>query len=107
MMIRDNAGKSSPSVVGRDVKLGAGLLFAESVENASLASALAACGATNMTEGTPEHALARAIAPSPTLVDADVVAAWRSLSPAAVVELTTFVSLAQLLHRLESYFSHE
>jgi hypothetical protein len=105
MMIRDNLSKTAPSVVGRDVKLGAGLLFAEAAHNARLAGELRACGAKDLEEGTPAHVLARAIAPSPTAVDAAVVEASRSLAPAAIVELVTFVSLAQLLHRLESYYA--
>jgi hypothetical protein len=104
MMLRDNLAKTAPSIVGRDVKLGAGLIFAEAVANAQLAAGLRACGATELAEGTPAHVLARAIAPSPSTVDADVIAACRSLSAPAIVELTTFVSLAQLLHRLESYY---
>jgi hypothetical protein len=49
--------------------------------------------------------LARAIAPSPAAVDGDVVASCRDLSPAAIVEVVTFVALLQLLHRLETYYA--
>jgi hypothetical protein len=34
-----------------------------------------------------------------------VIAASRALTPAAIVEVVTFIALLQLLHRLESYYS--
>jgi AhpD family alkylhydroperoxidase len=104
-MLRDNLAKTVTSVVGRDVKLGAGLAFADAVGNARLAGELRACGATELPEDGPTSVLARAIAPTPARVGADVVATCTSLSPAAIVELTAFVSLMQLIHRLESYYA--
>jgi alkylhydroperoxidase family enzyme len=103
-MLRDDIGRGVTSIVGRETKLGAGLIFAEAVGNDRLASELRACGATKLTEDSPAYRLAQAIAPSPVRVDADVVAASRALAPAAIVELIAFVALAQLLHRLESYY---
>lgn len=104
MMLRDNLAKTAPSVVGRGTKLGAALLFAETAENQQLAGELRACGAEELASDTAAHTLARAIATSPTKVDAAVVEACRELTPPAIVELVTCVSLAQLLHRLEAYF---
>lgn len=105
MMLRDNLAKTAPSVVGRETKLGAALSFAEMAGNRQLEGELRACGAKELTAGTAAHTLARAIATSPTKVDGVVVEACRELTPPAIVELVTCVSLAQLLHRLEAYFS--
>jgi hypothetical protein len=100
-MIRDNFCQS---VVGREVKLAAGLLHAEAVHDASLAEQLRAAGAKPCAESAV-HVLARAASPSPAAVDAEVVAACRELAPAAIVEVVTFIALLQLLHRLESYYA--
>jgi alkylhydroperoxidase family enzyme len=100
MMLRDNF---SESVVGRAEKLSAGLIYAHAVQNDALADQLRAAGATPVAESTVQ-ALARAVSPSPAAVDAALVAACRDLSPAAIVEVVTFIALLQLLHRLESYF---
>jgi alkylhydroperoxidase family enzyme len=99
-MIRDNFYESA---VGRDKKLAAGLIFAEAIGNDALANGLRATGA-KPTDDERIQTLARALAPSPSIVDADVVASCRELSPAAIVEVTTFISLLQMLHRLERYF---
>jgi hypothetical protein len=99
-MIRDNYYESA---VGRDKKLAAGLIFAEAIGNDAIADGLRATGA-KPTDDARIQTLARALAPSPTIVDADVVESCRDLSPAAIVEVTTFISLLQMLHRLERYF---
>jgi hypothetical protein len=49
--------------------------------------------------------LARAAAPSPAEIDADVVAACREgeLSAAAIVEVVTWLSVLAMLHRLSCF----
>jgi hypothetical protein len=100
-MVRDNF---CDSVVGRAEKLSAGLIYAETVRNDSLAQLLRTAGATRVAESSVQ-ALARAVSPSPAAVDEGVLAACRDLAPAAIVEVVTFIALLQLLHRLESYYS--
>jgi alkylhydroperoxidase family enzyme len=100
MIIRDHFCESA---IGRDKKLGAGLIYVEAIGNGSVADALRAAGA-KPTDDARVASLARALAPSPTAVDASVVDACRELSPAAIVEVTTFIALLQMLHRLERYF---
>jgi alkylhydroperoxidase family enzyme len=100
-MIADNLKES---VVGREAKLGAGLVYAEAVHDAPLADELRALGAKELAESSV-LTLARAIAPSPAAVDDGVVAACRDLSPAGIVEVVTFVALLQLLHRLSTFYA--
>ena len=99
-MIRDNLAES---VVGREAKLAAGLTYAAAVADEALAEDLRALGARPGGDGAVQR-LAEAIAPSPAAVDADVVAACRSLPPAAIVETVTFVALLQLLHRVGTFY---
>ncbi len=99
-MIRDNFCET---VVGRDEKLSAGLVYANAVRDDSLAEQLRAAGGTTAAQ-SPVQALARALSPSPVAVDEGVIASCRDLAPAAVVEIVTFVALLQLLHRLEGYY---
>lgn len=99
-MIRDNL---SETVVGRDEKLAVGLPYASVVQDAPLDAELRALGATERPD-SPLEPLARAIAPSPAAVDADVLASCRGLSAAAIIETVTFVALLQLLHRLSSFY---
>jgi hypothetical protein len=100
-MVRDNFCES---VVGREEKLSAGLIYAEAIQNDSLAQQLRRAGATKVAESSVQ-ALARAVSPSPAVVDEGVLAACRDLAPAAIVEVVTFIALLQLLHRLESYYA--
>ena len=100
-MIRDNFCET---VVGRDQKLAAGLIYADVVGDASLAAQLRAAGAEPVAESSVQ-VLARAVAPSPAIVDEPVIASCGNLSPAAIVEVVTFIALLQLLHRLESYYA--
>ena len=58
-MIRDNF---RDTVVGRGEKLAAGLVFADTVGNASLAAELRAAGAAPVAP-SPVQALARAVSP--------------------------------------------
>jgi alkylhydroperoxidase family enzyme len=99
-MIKENLGDS---VVGRDEKLSAGLIYARTVGNVSLAEELRALGATELPDA-PSQTLARAISPSPAVVDEHVLAACRPLPPAAIVEVVSFVSVLQLLHRLTTFY---
>lgn len=99
-MVKDNL---SESVIGLDNKLAAGLIYAQTIGNPSLAEELRALGATELPD-SPTQTLARAISSSPAAMDQRVIEAARAISPAGIVELVTFVALLQLLHRLSSYF---
>jgi hypothetical protein len=48
--------------------------------------------------------LARAVSPSPAAVDASVLESSRAIPPAGIVELVTFISVLQMLHRLSSFY---
>jgi alkylhydroperoxidase family enzyme len=99
-MLRDNL---TETVVGKAAKLGVGLIYAEVVESPSLAIQLRAAGAVPLTDPAI-IALARAVAPSPSVMDDAVMTAAASLSPAAIVEVVTFIALMQLIHRLQTYY---
>ncbi len=101
-MIKDNLG--GESVVGRENKLAAGLIYAHTVGNPALAEELRALGARELPD-SPAQILARAISPSPAAVDQDVIESSRAIPPAGIVELVAFVSLLQLLHRLSSFYA--
>jgi hypothetical protein len=127
-MLRENLDPTS-SVIGIDVKVMIGSIFATVVSDESLAadvSALArhagvdgeqlvAAAAFARGERTalpgvtgPVKAaltLALAASPSPARVDAAIVEACRQgrLSPAAIVEVVTWLAVLQLLHRLTCY----
>jgi alkylhydroperoxidase family enzyme len=100
-MIKENF---SESVIGRDNKLAAGMIYARAVGNSSLAEDLRALGARELPD-SPVQILARAISPSPAEVDQSVLESSRAISPAGIVELVTFISLLQMLHRLSSFYS--
>jgi hypothetical protein len=101
-MLRDNLDAST-SVIGVPRKLAAGVVFAQTVGDSSLAAQLLQVGSI---EPDPRvEALARAIAPSPAEVDDAVVERCRELAPAAIVEIVTFVSVMQCVHRLEAFYS--
>jgi hypothetical protein len=101
-MLRDNLDAQA-SVVGVPAKLGAGVVFAQAVGSAALEAELRRLGEVETSEVI--ETLARAIAPSPSRVDDGVVERCRSLAPEAIVEIVTFVSLMQLLHRLEAFYA--
>lgn len=103
-MIELNFG-AGESVIGQHQKRAAGLVYAECVGNASLAEALRATGAVPLPPDSPVQRLARAIAPSPARVDEDAMQAARALPPAGIVELVSFVSVLQLLHRISSFYA--
>jgi hypothetical protein len=100
-MIRDNLWET---VVGRDAKLGAGLIYADTVGSRSLAGELRALGAADLPASSPIAVLARAASPSPSEVDAAVVETARTIGAEGIVEVVAFLALMQLLHRLGRYY---
>lgn len=102
-MIKDNFSENE-SVIGRENKLAAGLIYARTVGNPSLAEELRSLGARELPD-SPTQLLARAISPSPAAVDQDVIESSRAIPPAGIVELVAFVSLLQMLHRLSSFYA--
>lgn len=99
-MIRDNF---AADVIGHDDKLAAGLIYAQTVGNSSLAEALRALGAKELPD-SPIQTLSRAISSSPAAVGQSVIESSRSIPPAGIVELVTFVSVLQMLHRLSTFY---
>jgi hypothetical protein len=99
-MIKDNLGAT---VVGRANKLAAGLVYASTVGDAPLAAELRALGAEELPD-SPTQRLARAISPSPAAVDAAILESARAIPAAGIIEVVSFVSLMQLLHRLTTYY---
>ncbi len=92
------------SAVGLATKIAAGRIFADTVGATWLDAALASL---HRTTGEPDPAaltLARAVSPSPAVVDDATIDACRSLSSAAIVEVVTFVSVMQMLHRLAVFY---
>jgi hypothetical protein len=100
VMIEENL---SESVIGLDNKLAAGLIYAHAIGNPSLAEELRALGAREPSD-SPTQTLARAISTSPAAVDQSVLDTSRAIPPAGIVELVTFVSVLQMLHRLSSFY---
>ena len=99
-MIEENLGES---VIGLENKLAAGLIYARTVGNPSLAQELRALGARELPD-SPTQTLARAISSSPAAVDQNVLESSRAIPPAGIVELVSFVSVLQMLHRLSSFY---
>ncbi len=100
-MIRDNLGES---IIGRDQKLSAGLIYARTVENPALETELTvALGARELPE-SPTLILARAISSSPAAVDGRAIEAAREIPPAGIVELVSFIAVLQMLHRLSCFY---
>jgi alkylhydroperoxidase family enzyme len=99
-MIKENFTEGG---IDRDEKLAAGLTYARTVGNPSLAEELGTLGATDLPD-SPVQTLARAISPSPAMVDDHVIESSRSMAPAEIVELVAFISVLQLLQRLNSYY---
>ena len=128
-MLRENLDPDT-TVIGLDVKVLAGAIFAEVVADRALAADVQALAVRNGVAvshldearrfawdriGEPPSSdpkaraallLARAAAPSPAEIDADNVAACRDagLSAPAIVELVSWLSVLQMLHRLSSYY---
>jgi hypothetical protein len=99
-MLEENLGES---VIGLDDKLATGLIYADTVGNPSLVRELRSLGARELPD-SPTQTLARAISPSPAALDQKVLESPRALPPAGIVELVTFVSVLQMLHRLSSFY---
>ena len=99
-MIKENFIEGS---VKRDEKLAAGLTYARTVGNRSMEEELSTLGAKDLSD-SPLQTLARAISPSPAMVDDTVVESSRSISAAAIVELVTFIAVLQMLQRLSSFY---
>jgi alkylhydroperoxidase family enzyme len=100
-MIRDTL--AGETVIGRDQKLAAGLIFAQTVQSETLEAELRALGATEMPD-SPALTLTRAISPSPAQVHAETVESARAIEPAGIVETVSTVALFQLLHRLSTFY---
>ena len=129
-MLRENLDPST-TVLGLDTKVLAGLIYARVVADGALEADVRALAArTGVTESQMEEAarfavspdtatpgadpqrraallLARAASPSPAEITPEVVAACReaALSAPAIVELVTWLSVLQMLHRLSCFFS--
>jgi hypothetical protein len=101
-MLRDNLDATT-SVIGVPRKLGAGIAFARAIGDEAVEAQLRRLGSAEADARV--EALARAIAPSPAVVDEAVLERCRTLPPPAIVEVVTFVSLMQLLHRVETYYT--
>lgn len=127
--LRENLDPTS-TVIGLDVKVLAGVVFAEIVGDDSLAGDVRALAARNAVseaqiadalrfartpgDGPPDAdgrlrsalVLSRAASPSPARIDAETVAACHDgeLSPAAIVELVCWLSVLQMLHRLSCFY---
>jgi hypothetical protein len=99
-MIRDNFAEG---VIERDEKLATGLVYAEIVGDAALAEELRKLGAKAL-GNSPVQILARAISPSPAAVDESVMESIREIQPAGIIEVLSFVSVMQMLHRREVFY---
>lgn len=130
VILRDNLDAGT-SLVGVPLKCEAGIVYSTVVENRALAAEVARLAARNRVsseqvdavtkfargDASPPPAadskaraalmLAKAASPSPAVIDDAIVSACRSaeLPAAAVVELVTWISVLQMLHRLSSYYS--
>jgi alkylhydroperoxidase family enzyme len=133
-MLRENLDPAT-TVVGLDVKVLAGIVYAEVVADRTLGADVRALAPRNgVTEtrldaairfAAHRHAadaapgrdpkvraalrLAQAASPSPAEIDGDVVAACREggLSAPAVIELVSWIAVLQMLHRLSCYLAVE
>jgi alkylhydroperoxidase family enzyme len=110
-MLRENLDPAS-SVIGLATKVAAGAEFAAVVGNEQLLADMRAlarrAGAEPDDAATATLlALARAAAPSPARVDTATVAACDAagLTAPAIIELITWLSVLQMLHRLTCYLT--
>lgn len=127
--LRENLNPQTTQI-GLDVKAMAGVVFATVVADTELSAEIRVIGlaqgvdsslmdalehfSLNADSGTPVTEkttsalllLARAASPSPADVNADVLEACRdcALSSAAIVELVTWLSVMQMLHRLSCFY---
>jgi hypothetical protein len=117
-VIRDNS-RTGESRLGLSIKHRAGLMYATLVEDEALARAARAMavkagadGDQGISRGSLDRraetalALAEAASPSPAQVTPDLIARVQAdLSPAETIELLTWLSVLQLLHRLEVFYA--
>lgn len=129
VIVRDNLDAGS-SAVGLPLKVQVGLVYATVVGNKSLAAEMRALGVRHNVTAEKMDAvvkfagslarpapsidakskavlvLARAASPSPAVVDDGVIEECRAaeLSAASVVEVVTWISVLQMLHRLIGYY---
>ena len=83
--------------------LAAGMIHADTACNLTPAEERRGLGAGELPH-SPTQALARAISPSPAAMDQRVIESSRAIPPAGIVELVSFVSVLQMLHRLSSFY---
>lgn len=128
--LRENLNPDT-TVLGLQTKVLAGVIFATVINDTPLAEELKIVGlSTGLNQQQLDNAvlfaantdaqspasddigkvallLARAASPSPAEITADIVDQCRNseLSSAAIVELITWLSVMQMLHRLTSYFA--
>ena len=116
-MLRDNLDAAT-SVVGLDAKVLAGAVYAAVVQDDTLAGDVRALApragvteaaidaATSFAQGESDVpapvslVLARAVSSSPARIDATTVRLCQSLAPSAIVEIVSWLSVLQMLHRL-------
>jgi len=129
-MLRENIDPAT-TVIGLDVKALAGVIFAAGVADEPLGAEVRVLGLKNGVARTQldeaakfavsanaeptatdpkvraAYLLAKAASPSPAEITTQVVEACRQsgLSAPAIVELITWISVLQMLHRLSSYFA--
>jgi hypothetical protein len=99
-MVRDNLDAPS-SAIGIPTKLAAAAIYAEAV--GGLGDIVRGLRTPRM-DG-PAMVLARAISPSPAAVDAAAIDAAQALKSAEIIELVTWISVLQLLHRLSVFYA--
>jgi hypothetical protein len=120
-MVRENLDPTT-TVVGLDTKVLAGAVFAGVIGDLALAEdirALALAAAVRFGRDASEPvpvrdarsraavALSRAASPSPAEIDHEIVATCREadLSAPAIVELVSWLSVLQMLHRLGAFYA--
>jgi alkylhydroperoxidase family enzyme len=124
VMLRDNLDPST-TAVGLPAKCLAGAVYATVAGDAALLDEVRALARHNrVSDADLDRAiafasgrdadldpalrstllLARAVSPSPANVDDSVVEASRSLPAAAIVEVVTWISVLQMLHRVSGFY---
>lgn len=101
VMLRENFDPATTRI-GIAEKCRAGVIFAERVGNPALAGALQRLAAPSLP--APLAKLTEAASPSPAQVGPDTIESSRALAPPVIVELVTFLSVLQLVHRLQHYY---
>ena len=116
------------SVVGIDTKIKAGIIFATVIQDNNLVDIVTSLNGSELSDdelSTLKHFacqpaaespadsphetallnMVRAASPSPAMITTDIVSKCRNagLSPQSIVEMVTWLSVLQMLHRLSSY----